>query len=501
MSYLLAIDQGTTSSRAVLFNHEGQRLAQAQQEFKQHYPEDGWVEHDAIQIWQDCLQLCREVLKEAAISATEVAAIGITNQRETTVLWDRATGAPLAPAIVWQDRRTADLCDQLRTAGHETLVQERTGLLLDPYFSATKLAWLLDHLPSARQRAEAGELAFGTIDSWLLWNLTAGKVHATDATNASRTLLFDIHRQCWDEQLLKLFHIPAALLPEVRDCAADYGHTESALFGAPIAVAGMAGDQQAALIGQACFSPGMVKSTYGTGCFMVLNTGSQAVQSRNRLLTTVGYRLNGQVTYALEGSIFVAGAAIQWLRDGLRLINHASETEALARSVGSAKGVYLVPAFTGMGAPWWDPHARGALLGLTRDTGIAEVVTAGLESVCYQSLDLLEAMGADAGARPTALRVDGGMVVNNWLTQRLADILGVRVDRPVITETTALGAAYLAGLQVGLYGSLEEVAAQWQCQQSFTPSLDEDSRQQRHAGWRQAVARVCQGHPEAVNTE
>jgi glycerol kinase len=324
-------------------------------------------------------------------------------------------------------------------------------------------------------------------------------VHATDATNASRTLLFDIHRQCWDEQLLELFHIPAALLPEVRDCAADYGHTESALFGAPIAVAGIAGDQQAALIGQACFSPGMVKSTYGTGCFMVLNTGSQAVQSRNRLLTTVGYRLNGQVTYALEGSIFVAGAAIQWLRDGLRLINHASETEALARSVGSAKGVYLVPAFTGMGAPWWDPHARGALLGLTRDTGIAEVVTAGLESVCYQSLDLLEAMGADAGARPTALRVDGGMVVNNWLTQTLADILGVRVDRPVITETTALGAAYLAGLQVGLYGSLQEVAAQWQCQQSFAPSLDEEARQQRHAGWRQAVARVCQGQQEVVS--
>jgi glycerol kinase len=499
MSYLLAIDQGTTSSRAVLFNHQGQRLAQAQQEFNQHYPEDGWVEHDAMQIWQDCLQLCRDVLKQGAISATEVAAIGITNQRETTVLWDRATGEPLAPAIVWQDRRTADLCDRLRAAGHETLVQERTGLLLDPYFSATKLAWLLDHLPNARQRAEAGELAFGTIDSWLLWNLTAGKVHATDATNASRTLLFDIHRQCWDEQLLELFHIPAALLPEVRDCAADYGHTESALFGAPIAVAGIAGDQQAALIGQACFSPGMVKSTYGTGCFMVLNTGSQAVQSRNRLLTTVGYRLNGQVTYALEGSIFVAGAAIQWLRDGLRLINHASETEALARSVGSAKGVYLVPAFTGMGAPWWDPHARGALLGLTRDTGIAEVVTAGLESVCYQSLDLLEAMGADAGARPTALRVDGGMVVNNWLTQTLADILGVRVDRPVITETTALGAAYLAGLQVGLYGSLQEVAAQWQCQQSFAPSLDEEARQQRHAGWRQAVARVCQGQQEVVS--
>lgn len=493
MSCLLAIDQGTTSSRAILFDRNGSRLAQAQREFRQYYPEDGWVEHDAAQIWQDCLQLCRDVLKEAGKSAGEVAAIGITNQRETTVLWERDTGKPVAPAIVWQDRRTADLCDELRADGKEALVQQRTGLLLDPYFSATKLAWLLDNVPAARQRAEAGELAFGTIDSWLLWNLTGGQVHATDATNASRTLLFDIHRQCWDEELLALFRIPAALLPDVRDSAADYGQTDASLFGGPIAVAGIAGDQQAALVGQACFSPGMVKSTYGTGCFMVLNTGRTAVQSRNRLLTTVGYRLNGETTYALEGSIFVAGAAIQWLRDGLRLISHASETEALARSVGSAKGVYLVPAFTGMGAPWWDPHARGALLGLTRDTGIAEVVTAGLESVCYQTLDLLEAMGADAGARPTALRVDGGMVVNNWLTQTLADILGIRVDRPEVTETTALGAAYLAGLQVGLFTSLEDVAGRWQCEQSFMPSLDEPSRQQRHAGWRRAVARVCEG--------
>ena len=493
MSCLLAIDQGTTSSRAILFDRNGSRLAQAQREFRQYYPENGWVEHDAAQIWQDCLQLCRDVLKEAGKSAGEVAAIGITNQRETTVLWERDTGKPVAPAIVWQDRRTADLCDELRADGKEALVQQRTGLLLDPYFSATKLAWLLDNVPAARQRAEAGELAFGTIDSWLLWNLTGGQVHATDATNASRTLLFDIHRQCWDEELLALFRIPAALLPDVRDSAADYGQTDASLFGGPIAVAGIAGDQQAALVGQACFSPGMVKSTYGTGCFMVLNTGRTAVQSRNRLLTTVGYRLNGETTYALEGSIFVAGAAIQWLRDGLRLISHASETEALARSVGSAKGVYLVPAFTGMGAPWWDPHARGALLGLTRDTGIAEVVTAGLESVCYQTLDLLEAMGADAGARPTALRVDGGMVVNNWLTQTLADILGIRVDRPEVTETTALGAAYLAGLQVGLFTSLEDVAGRWQCEQSFMPSLDEPSRQQRHAGWRRAVARVCEG--------
>jgi glycerol kinase len=492
MPCLLAIDQGTTSSRAILFDHQGRRLTQAQREFRQYYPEDGWVEHDATEIWQDCLQLCQQVLREANVEAADVAAIGITNQRETTVLWDRATGQPLAPAIVWQDRRTADVCAGLKQQGHEELVQQRTGLLLDPYFSATKLAWLLDNVPGARERAERGELAFGTIDSWLLWNLTAGKVHATDATNASRTLLFDIHRQCWDEQLLALFRIPASVLPDVRDCAADYGHTETSLFGGEIAVAGIAGDQQAALVGQACFSPGMVKSTYGTGCFMVLNTGDQAVQSRNRLLTTVGYRLNGRTTYALEGSIFVAGAAIQWLRDGLRLINHASETEALARSVGSGRGVYLVPAFTGMGAPWWDPHARGALLGLTRDTGIAEVVTAGLESVCYQTLDLLEAMGADAGARPTALRVDGGMVVNNWLTQTLADILGIRVDRPVVTETTALGAAYLAGLQVGLFDSLEQVAEHWRCERHFEPSLDERSRQARHAGWRRAVERVCE---------
>lgn len=492
MSCLLVIDQGTTSSRAILFDRQGNRLAQAQREFRQHYPQDGWVEHDATQIWQDCLQLCQQVLKEASTEAAAVAAIGITNQRETTVLWDRQTGKPLAPAIVWQDRRTAERCAALKAAGHEPLVQARTGLLLDPYFSATKLAWLLDAIPTARQRAEAGELAFGTIDSWLLWQLTGGRVHATDATNASRTLLFDIHRQCWDEELLNLFSVPTSLLPEVRDCAADYGQTEASLFGGPITIAGIAGDQQAALVGQACFEPGMVKSTYGTGCFMVLNTGTQAVASRNRLLTTVGYRLNGETHYALEGSIFVAGAAIQWLRDGLRLINHASETEALARSVGSSRGVYLVPAFTGMGAPWWDPHARGALLGLTRDTGIAEVVTAGLESVCYQSLDLLEAMSADADARPTALRVDGGMVVNNWLTQTLADVLGVRVDRPAVTETTALGAAYLAGLQVGLFGSLEELAAHWQCERSFQPSLDEPGRQARHAGWRQAVARVCQ---------
>ena len=492
MPYLLAFDQGTTSSRVILFDHQGNPLAQKQKEFRQYFPDDGWVEHDAAEIWRDCLALARALLKEQAVEAAEVAAIGITNQRETVVLWDRQTGQPVAPAIVWQDRRTADYCAGLKAGGHEEMVVAKTGLLLDPYFSATKLRWLLEKTPGARERAERGELAFGTIDSWLLWHLTGGKVHATDASNASRTLLFNIHQHGWDKELLELFEIPPSLLPEVRDCAADFGRTEVSLFGGEIAISGMAGDQQAALVGQACFSPGMVKSTYGTGCFMVLNTGEQAVQSRNRLLTTIGYRLEGKTTFAQEGSIFVAGAAIQWLRDGLRLITDASETEALARSVGSGRGVYLVPAFTGMGAPWWDPHARGALLGLTRDTGIAEVVTAGLESVCYQTLDLLEAMVADGAARPTALRVDGGMVVNNWLTQALADTLGVAVDRPVVTETTALGAAYLAGLQAGVFGSLEEIGSHWQCDRHFRPVLDEPTRQSRYAGWRKAVARVCQ---------
>ena len=490
MSYILSIDQGTTSTRAIVFNVDGHAMGQAQKEFRQHFPSDGWVEHDAKEIWNDTLTLCREALRNAHVEAQQLAAIGITNQRETTVLWDRATGDPLARAIVWQDRRTASICEALRDEGHEGVVRERTGLLLDPYFSATKLAWLLDNVPGARQRAEAGELAFGTIDCWLLWQLTRGKVHATDATNASRTLLFDIHRQCWDEELLALFQVPASVLPEVRDSAGEFGLTCPELLGAAVPVAGIAGDQQAALVGQACFEPGMVKSTYGTGCFMVMNTGD-AVVSETRLLTTVGYRVNGKTTYALEGSIFVAGAAIQWLRDGLNLIRDASETEALARRAGSAGGVYLVPAFTGLGAPWWDPHARGALLGLTRDTGIAEVVTAGLEAVCYQSRDLLDAMAADCGTRPTTLRVDGGMVVNNWLSQTLSDVLGVCVDRPQVTETTALGAAYLAGLGVGLYDSLEAVASRWQCEREFAPALEESDRERRYQGWRDAVARVC----------
>ncbi len=489
-AYLLAIDQGTTSSRVMIFEGSGRVVATAQQEFAQHYPADGWVEHDAMEIWRQCLTLSQQALHEAGLRGRDIAGIGITNQRETTVIWDRTSGLPVAPAIVWQDRRTAAHCDALRAAGHEMTVQEKTGLLLDPYFSATKIAWVLNEVPGVRERAERGELAFGTMDSWLLWNLTGGRVHATDATNASRTLLFNIHHQCWDDDLLALFQVPRQLLPEVEDSAADFGDTVPEMLGGPVPIRGIAGDQQSALFGQACFEPGMVKSTYGTGCFMLLNTGTQPVQSSHRLLTTVGYRLGGETTYALEGSIFVAGAAIQWLRDGLRLIVDASETEALARQAGSARGVYLVPAFTGLGAPWWDPAARGALLGLTRDTGIAEVVTAGLEAVCYQTLDLLEAMMADGAGKPTALRVDGGMVVNNWLSQNLADVLGVRVDRPVITETTAAGAAALAGLQAGLFHSLEQLVTQWQCDRCFQPSLDEDERLRRYTGWQQAVARV-----------
>lgn len=488
--FLLAIDQGTTSSRAMVFDDSGQVCGQSQKEFPQYYPADGWVEHDAQAIWTDTLQVCRQALTYAHVRAHQVAAIGITNQRETCVLWDRATGEPLANAIVWQDRRSAAYCQTLKQQGHEARVREKTGLLLDPYFSATKLRWLLDNCDGARERAARGELAFGTIDSWLLWNLTGGRVHATDATNASRTLLFNIHTQCWDDELLELFDIPASLLPEVRDCAADFGHTEVSLFGTSLPIAGIAGDQQAALVGQACFESGMVKSTYGTGCFMMVNTGSCAVTSENRLLTTVAYRLNGNTCYALEGSIFVAGAAIQWLRDGLHLIDDAAESEPLARHTGAGGSVYLVPAFTGLGAPWWDPAARGALLGLTRDTSIADIVTAALEAVCYQTVDLLDAMVADGATRPTTVRIDGGMVVNNWLSQTLANQLGVQVDRPEIIETTALGAAYLAGLQVGLFDSLEAIAARWQRERQFRPRLDVTLRDERQAGWRDAVKRI-----------
>ncbi len=488
--YLLAIDQGTTSSRAILFSAQGLPVASAQQEFKQYFPCDGWVEHDGEELWLSTLKVCRQALADSGLCASQVAAIGITNQRETTLVWDAQTGVPIHPAIVWQDRRTADYCAQLKADGHEAWVSERTGLLIDPYFSASKLRWLLDQVPGARQRAARGELRFGTVDSFLLWRLTGGQVHRTDASNASRTLLFNIHSQQWDEQLLELFDIPRSLLPEVCDCASHFGVSEAHWLGAAIPVMGMAGDQQAALIGQACFQPGMVKSTYGTGCFMVQNTGTQAVRSHNRLLTTVAYRLNGQVTYAVEGSIFVAGAAVQWLRDGIKLIGHARDTEALAEQTGDACGVYLVPAFTGLGAPYWDPKARGAIFGLTRDTGIKEIVTAGLQSVCYQTRDLLEAMHRDGAAEPSALRVDGGMVVNNWVRQFLADILGVPVERPEVTETTALGVAYLAGLQAGLYRDLEEIASHWHRQQRFAPRMAGEHRDKLYAGWLDAVKRV-----------
>jgi len=434
--------------------------------------------------------VCRQALAKAGLRAQDISAIGITNQRETTLLWDAESGKLLHKAIVWQDRRTADFCRDLKAAGHEPMVTERTGLIIDPYFSGTKLRWLLDNVPGARERAEQGTLRFGTVDSFLLWRLTGGKIHRTDASNASRTLMFNIHTQQWDPDMLALLDIPVSLLPEVMDCAADFGHTDAELLGASIPIAGMAGDQQAALIGQACFEPGMVKSTYGTGCFMVMNTGDTPVTSRNRLLTTVGYRLQGKTTYALEGSIFVAGAAVQWLRDGLKLIQHAGETEAMAEETGDQCGVYLVPAFTGLGAPYWDPKARGAIFGLTRDTGIAEIVTAGLQSVCFQTRDLLDAMTADGADSTAALRVDGGMVVNNWVVQALANILGVPVERPEVTETTALGAAYLAGLQIGLYQNLEEIAEHWQCERAFAPAMAETKRNELYAGWLDAVRRV-----------
>ncbi len=488
--YLLAIDQGTTSSRAIVFGADGVPLASAQQEFPQHFPHDGWVEHAPQDLWQSVQSVCREALQRAALEPAALRAIGITNQRETTLVWDAVSGEPVYRAIVWQDRRTADYCAALKAAGHEADVAARTGLLIDPYFSASKIRWILEHVPGARARAERGELRFGTVDSFLLWRLSGGAVHRTDATNASRTLLFNIHQQCWDEQLLALFDIPRSLLPEVMDCAADFGETDAAVFGAAVPVLGMAGDQQAALIGQACFQPGMVKSTYGTGCFMVQNTGAQAVRSNNRLLTTVAYRLNGQVTYAVEGSIFVAGAALQWLRDGIKLISHARDSEALAEQTGDACGVYLVPAFTGLGAPYWDPRARGAIFGLTRDTGIKEIVTAGLQSVCYQTRDLLEAMQQDGASAPQALRVDGGMVENNWLMQFLADLLGVSVERPEVTETTALGVAYLAGLQLGWYPSLQAIASHWHVQRRFQPRMQEAHRQRLYAGWLDAVQRV-----------
>jgi glycerol kinase len=486
--YVLAIDQGTTSTRAILFDEAAAQVALAQAEFAQHYPRDGWVEHDPEDIWQGTLATVRRVLATAGIDAGQVAAIGITNQRETVLLWDRATGEPLHNAIVWQDRRTAPACARLKADGHEARVQALTGLLLDPYFSATKLAWLLDTVPGARRRAEAGELAFGTVDSFLLWRLTGGRVHATDATNASRTLLFDIHRQQWSEELLALFRIPAALLPEVRDSSAFFG--ETGLFGAPIPIAGMAGDQQAALVGQGCFAAGAAKATYGTGCFMLLNTGDKAVVSANRLLATTAYRFGETAHYAVEGSIFVAGAAIKWLRDGLGLITHASQTDSMATGVEDNGGVYMIPAFVGLGAPHWQPEARGLISGLTLGATAAHVARAALEAVAYQTADLVDAMVRDGADRPAALRVDGGMSANDWLCQFLADILDLPVERPRNLETTALGAAFLAGIGVGLWSGTDEVASLTRVARRFEPRMEAAQRARLVGGWRMALARA-----------
>ncbi len=489
---LLALDQGTTSTRAIVFGPDLLPRALAQQELPQHFPAPGWVEHEPEDIWQGALATMRAALAQAGASAADLAGIGITNQRETVVLWERATGRPVHRAIVWQDRRTAEACARLRAEGAEPLITARTGLLADPYFSATKLAWLLDNLPGARAQAERGELCFGTVDSFLLHRLTEGRVHATDATNAARTLLFDIRRGAWDEDLLRLFGIPAAILPEVHDCAAEFGMTE--VLGGRVAVRGMAGDQQAATMGQACFAPGMLKSTYGTGCFALLNTGTAAVESKNRLLTTIAWQLGGARSYALEGAIFVAGATVQWLRDGLGIIGTAAETGALAAAADPAQAVYLVPAFVGLGAPWWDAEARGAIFGLTRATGRAELARAALESVAFQTRDLLDAMRADwPGMGETVLRVDGGMVASDWTMQFLADVLGAPVDRPEVQETTALGAAWLAGLQAGLFPPPSAAATHWRLERRFLPRMAAEEAARRHAGWLEAVRRTRSG--------
>jgi len=492
--FILAIDQGTTSSRAIVFKvDDGKAIAaaNAQREFSQHFPKSGWVEHDPEEIWQTTLETCRGALKKAGLKANDITAIGITNQRETTIIWDRQTGEPVYNAIVWQDRRTADVCAALRQTGAEKVVAEKTGLLLDPYFSGTKIAWILDNVEGARGRAENGQLLFGTVDCFLLWRLTGGKVHATDATNASRTMLYNIKTGRWDDELLGLLNVPAAMLPQVKDSAADFGATDTSLFGGEIAICGMAGDQQAATVGQACFEPGMMKATYGTGCFAILNTGDEIVQSSNRLLTTIAYQLDGKPTYALEGSIFIAGAAVQWLRDGLKIIADAGATGAMAQKADDRQDVYLVPAFTGLGAPYWDAECRGAIYGLTRATGPNELARAALEAVCYQTRDLLEAMRADwQSPDQTTLRVDGGMVASDWTMQCLANMINAEVDRPQILETTALGAAYLAGLQAGIFPDLASLANNWQLQKTFKPDMPARERRRKYAGWRDAVSRT-----------
>lgn len=490
MRYILALDQGTTSSRAIVFSAEGDIVTSAQQEFRQIFPAPGWVEHDPVEIWESQLKVARDALTKAKLDVRQIAALGITNQRETTVVWERATGKPICNAIVWQDRRTADICNELKQRGLEETFRAKTGLLLDPYFSGTKLAWIMNNVPNARARAEAGELAFGTVDAWLIWNLTRGRLHATDVTNASRTLLFDIRRNAWDDELLRLLNIPRGLLPTVLPSSHRYEEADASLLGAPLVIGGIAGDQQAALFGQACHEPGMAKSTYGTGCFLLIQTGAEAKVSAHGLLTTSAAQISDEPRFALEGSIFVSGAVVQWLRDALGVIRQSSDVEALARSVPDSGGVYFVPAFTGLGAPYWDPYARGGIFGLTRGATAGHIARAAVESIAYQVVDLASAMEADADRRLSELRVDGGAAANNLLLQFQADLLGVPVVRPRVLETTALGAAYLAGLAVGFWSDLSEIGAQWQVDKSFAPKMSRDQASHLMAGWRRMVDRV-----------
>jgi glycerol kinase len=489
--YVLALDQGTTSSRAILFDRGGQIVAAAQEEFPQLYPKPGWVEHNPEDIWESQYRVARQVVEAQNLTASDIAATGITNQRETTIIWDRVTGEPIHNAIVWQCRRTADLCEQLKREGFDQTIQQQTGLVTDAYFSGTKVAWLLDNVPGARQRAENGELAFGTVDSFLIWRLTRGRLHLTDVSNASRTLLYDIHRGDWSDDILTRLNIPRTLLPNVKPSSMVYGETDADLFGAPIPIAGAAGDQQAATFGQACYAAGLAKNTYGTGCFMLMNTGTEAVASHNNLLTTIAWQIgDDEVYYALEGSVFITGAAVQWLRDELKLISSAVESEQIAASIESSDGVYVVPAFVGLGAPYWDPYARGAIVGLTRGSGRAQIVRATLESIAYQTRDVLEAMRVDSGLELQALRVDGGAVTNDFLMQFQADILGVPVQRPAVTETTALGAAYLAGLATGFWSSQGQLAHQWAVERTFEPQMSDEERDALYSGWQRAVERA-----------
>lgn len=492
MHYLLAIDQGTTNSRAIIFNSLGEKISQHTLDLSQSFPHEGWIEQNPDEMFKNTVICCQEALKKMNLEAKSIAAIGISNQRETTIIWEKNTGKPIYPAIVWQDRRTSNLCTQLSQHKISQLIPKKTGLLLDPYFSATKIQWILDHIPNARERAERGELLFGTVDTYLIWKLTGGKSHVTDATNASRTLLFNIVSQQWDEDILQALNIPTSLLPTVLDNTAHFGEVDASILGHSIPITGVAGDQQAATIGQACFHTGMIKATYGTGCFLLLNTGPTLIQSKNQLLSTIAYRINGQVTYGIEGSIFCAGATVKWLRDALKLITTAAETETIARRVDDTGGVYLVPAFTGLGAPYWDPNARGLIVGLTRGTDRDHIVRAGLESVAYQTRDLLEAISNDAQLTLETLRVDGGMVANNWLLQFISDVLNLNVQRPSCIETSALGVAYLAGLHIGIFQSLDEIAQLWQMNSQFHPQMPEPKRSRLYVGWKKTIQQLIQ---------